>query len=464
MFLGRKRELAALQDEYEVDGFRMSVLYGRRRVGKTELLNHFSKNKEVIFFTASESSIENNLIGFENAVFEAFSSGGIHPHFKSFEEAFFYIGEKTGKKKLLVIIDEYPYLAETDKSISSVLQKCIDTSWNKKNIYLILCGSSVSFMEDEVLAGKSPLYGRRTSQMDVRPFDYKISSEFVPDYTFEEKAVVYGITGGVAKYLALFDPEKNLDDNIKRLFFSESGYLFEEPKNLLRQEFRDITLYNTVIEAIAGGANKMNEISGKTGISTSGLSQALNKLIKVRIIKKFIPILNEKNKRYGGYVVSDGMFRFWYRFGPRGITAVTRGFGAQYYDNQVKPFIHEYMGYVFEEMCQEYVMEQGISGNLGVFTSETGKWTGHDNERKQPSDIDVVGIDRVNKQAVIGECKFRNKPVDKEEIEALYKRRSLIMPYDVKEILYFSLAGYEKGAKKIAGGLGIKTFVIDEIY
>ena len=208
----------------------------------------------------------------------------------------------------------------------------------------------------------------------------------------------------------------------------------------------------------------MNEISQKTGLSSAGLSQALNKLIKVRIIKKFIPILNEKNKRYSGYVVSDGMFRFWYRFVVRGITAITRGFGEQFFENQVKKFMHEYMGFVFEEISQEYVLEQGISGNLSIFVSETGKWVGQDNERKQPSDIDVVGIDRVRKQAVIGECKFRNKKADKDEIEALAERRHLITPYNVMEMLYFSLAGYDKGALKTADALGVRTLEIDDIY
>ena len=464
MFLGRDRELSALESEYKSKGFRMTIVYGRRRVGKTELLNKFAKDKEVIFFTASEASAESNLTGFETAVFEALIPGGIHPHFKSFEEAFLYIGENTGKRKLLVIIDEYPYLAESDKSISSVLQKCIDTDWKDRNIYLILCGSSISFMEDEVLAGKSPLYGRRTSQLDLLPFNYKVSAEFVPDYTFEEKAIVYGVTGGVAKYLKLFDAGMSMEDNIKSLFFSESGYLFEEPRNLLRQEFRDISLYNTIIEAVAGGATKMNEISQKTGISTAGLTQALNKLIKVRIIKKFIPILNENNKRYSGYAVGDGMFRFWYRFVARGTTAITRGFGTQYFDAQVKPFIHEYMGSVFEEMCQEYVMEKGITGSLPVFVNETGKWTGQDNEKKQPSDIDVVGIDRVKKQAVIGECKFRNKQADCTQIEALADRKRLVLPFDVKEMLYFSLGRYDKGAKVKGEEMGVRLLDVGDIY
>ena len=464
MFLGRDRELSALESEYKSKGFRMTIVYGRRRVGKTELLNKFSEDKEVIFYTASEASAENNLTGFEGAIFEALSPGGIHPHFRSFEEAFLYIGEHAGKKKLLVIIDEYPYLAESDKSISSVLQKCIDTDWKDKNIYLILCGSSISFMEDEVLAGKSPLYGRRTSQMDLLPFDYKRSAEFVPDYTFEEKAIVYGVTGGVAKYLKLFEAGMSLEDNIKRLFFSESGYLFEEPKNLLRQEFRDISLYNTIIEVVADGATKMNEISQRTGISTAGLTQALNKLMKVRIIKKFIPIIKKKNKRYSGYAVGDGMFRFWYRFVSRGTTAITRGFGTQYFETQVKPFIHEFMGYVFEEMCQEYVMEKGIIGSLPVFVNETGKWTGQDNEKKQPSDIDVVGIDRVKKQAVIGECKFGNKKVDSNEIETLANRRRLVAPYNVRDMLYFSLGGYDKGALAKGEELGVRLIEVSDIY
>ena len=141
-----------------------------------------------------------------------------------------------------------------------------------------------------------------------------------------------------------------------------------------------------------------------------------------------------------------------------------RGFGAQFFDTRVKPYIHEYMGYVFEEMCQEYVMEKGIIGSLPVFVNETGKWTGQDNEKKQPSDIDVVGIDRVNKQAVIGECKFRNKQADSMEIEALADRKRLVAPYDVKDMLYFSLGGYDKGAIGKGEELGVRLLGISDIY
>ena len=157
---------------------------------------------------------------------------------------------------------------------------------------------------------KSPLFGRRTAQLDIRPFDYKTSARFVPDYSSEDKAIIYGITGGVAKYLSLIDKNSPVDDNIIRLYFSEYGYLYEEPLNLLRQEFRNIALYNSVIEAVAEGKAQMNEIADPTGCSTAQLSQALDKLIGVRIIKKDIPLLNEKNRRYSQYIVEDGMFRF----------------------------------------------------------------------------------------------------------------------------------------------------------
>lgn len=463
-WIGREAELAALKNEYDQSDFRMMVVYGRRRVGKTKLLNQFSKGKKTIFFTALESNADINLQGMEDAVFSMDASVSIHPHFQSFEEAFLYIGEMAKQERLLVIIDEYPYLANADHGISSVLQKCIDNNWQDKNIFLILCGSSISFMEDEVLGNKSPLFGRRTSQMDVQPFDYVTASEFVPNYTPEEKAIVYGVTGGIAKYLELFDPGISAYDNIKRLFFSETGYLFEEPHNLLRQEFRNVPLYNAIIDAIACGAVQMNEISQKTGYSTAALSQAIGRLISVRLVRKDVPVLNEKNRRYTQYILCDGMFRFWYRFVNRAVNAISRGYGETYFEQQVLPEIHDYMALVFEEMCQDFTFRVGMEGKLSFIPMEVGKWRGNDDVLKSPSDIDVVGIDRRTKEAVIGECKFRNQKVDAKEIEILLNRMRLLSGYRVQDVLFFSLTGYENGARKIAQENRIQLFTLDQMY
>lgn len=468
-FIGRERELTQLNETFSKEGFQMAVVYGRRRVGKTTLLNRFSEGKRSVFYTAIETGKEINQEQLGKMVFQFFSGSNIDPHFRSYEEVFAYITEclnkeEWKKEKIILIIDEYPYLAESDKSVSSVLQRWIDREWSKLNLFLILCGSSVSFMEEEVLGSKSPLYGRRTAQMDVRPFDYKTSALFVPDYSAEDKAIMYGITGGTAKYLSVMDPSISLEENIKRQFFRDDGYLYEEPQNLLRQEFRNIALYNSIIEAVAQGAVQMNEIAAKTGLDTSAVSQAAAKLISVRILKKDIPILNEKNKRYAQYVIRDGMFRFWYRFVPRAAGAVERGLGSEYYDQAVAPFLHEYMGGIFEEMCREYVFVNGLSGKYDEIITNVGKWRGMDNLKKEPADIDVVGINMVDKKAVIGECKFRTARFGREDETKLMDRARLIFPYTVIQYMLFSAGGFTEQVIKDAEDKKVVCVKLEDMY
>ena len=444
MFFGRQNEIDKLNQLYEKPGFDMVVIYGRRRVGKTTILNEFCKDKEVIFFTAEETTLEKNLDDFSKCVFQFLIGGGQTgtPTFSSLEDLFRYIGQ-IKRDKLVVVLDEFPYLAMSEKGVSSMLQKVIDHDWIHKNIFLILCGSSVSFMEENVLGEKSPIFGRRTAQMNVKPFDYLTAAEFVPDYTPEEKAIVYGVTGGVAKYLSLFQKEVSLWENIESLFFSDMGYLYEEPQNLLRQEFRSLALYNTIIDAIAAGATHMNEISGKTGYDSATVSQAVKRLISVRIIKKDVPILNEKSKRNTHYMLMDGMFRFWYRFVYPGKNAIERGAGKIYFRENVKPVINDYMGLVFEEICREYTFREGIRGAFGESLTNIGKWRGNDNEKKEPADIDVVGVNDRKRVAVLGECKFRNEEMSSEDIEKCIYRGHLI-PYEIMMYLMFSKGGYSK--------------------
>lgn len=447
-FIGRQRELDALERMYNKDDFQMLVMYGRRRVGKTTLLGRFSEGKNPIFYTGIESKDDENLRELGNTAFAYFNPGTAGVDFRSYADVLRFIttsikADKTGLRHL-IIIDEYPYIAENASEFASVLQREIDHEWKNLNIMLVLCGSSISFMEENVLGEKSPLYGRRTGQMDLLPFDYLTASEFVPDYSPEDKAVVYGITGGIPKYLASIDPELPLEENILCQYFDTSGYFYEEPKNLLRQEFRDVPLYFAILNAIGSGCTRMNEIASKTGFDTSKVTQALKKLEAVRIVRRDVPILNEKNKKLAQYVLMDGMFGFWFRFVSKAGMAVERGYGEQYYVANVKPFLHDYMGGVFETICQEYVLRIGMTGELGRMLTKTGKWRGTDAIRKCPADIDVVGIDSVNEIAVIGECKFKNSSFGKDEYETLLDRSRLVSPYLVEKYLIFSLGGVTK--------------------
>ena len=454
MFIGREKELKSLESVYEKDGFGMTVIYGRRRVGKSTLIKEFVKNKRVIFYTATKVGPERNLELFTKQVLNVLDPSISDASFPTVESVLDLISTRMqdADEKTVLVIDELPYWAEKDEALLSILQKYIDTMWLQKNMMIILCGSTLSFMEKKVLSEKSPVFGRRDSQIKLESFGYMDSALFVPEYSAEDKAICYGVTGGVAKYLALFDPKKSLDDNIIRLFFNPDGYLYDETKNLLTQEFTDITLVNNIIEQVASGENTLNNIASKVHEKDTTVLYSLEKLIEAGLVEKKKCITEEKNRKKTQYVLKDHMFSFWYMFIPKAVSVIEMGQGQIYYEKVVKPRLHSFMGSVFEEMCRYYTLEQGIMGTFGSFITETGTWWGtelmiNDNGKKynQSADIDVVGLSSVDKTAVCGECKFKNEKIDKEIYETLIRRSRLLSGnYIVTKYLVFSLSGFSK--------------------
>ena len=431
MFVGRERELKALKDVYDKKGFGMTIIYGRRRVGKSTLIREFVKGKKVIFYTATKVGAERNLELFSKQVLDVLDPTMSMAILPSIENVLDILTNKIpDDHKTILVIDELPYWAEKDESLLSVLQKYIDTQWNLKNMMVILCGSALSFMEKEVLSKRSPIFGRRDSQIKLEAFNYRDSALFVPKYSAEEKAICYGVTGGVAKYLSLFDAGKSLDENIIRLFFNADGYLFDETRNLLVQEFSDVTLVNNIIEQVASGENSLNNIASKVHEKDSTVLYSLEKLIAVGLVEKRNCITEEKNKKKTQYVLKDHMFKFWYHFIPKAVSVIELGQGEAYYKKVVKPQIHSY--------------------------TQTGTWWGVeqiiDDEGKrytQSADIDVVGISYIDKTAVIGECKFKNERIDKGIYETLMRRSKLLSGnYQIISFLLFSLGGFTKWFEK----------------
>lgn len=450
MFIGREKELEFLKEFYDKDGIGMTVIYGRRRIGKSTLITEFIKDKEAIFYTATKVGKNRNLELFSQQVVKLFMPGMEDIRFNTTEAVFDFIDKNVGAHKIVLVIDELPYWAERDGALLSVLQKYIDTSWSDKNIKIILCGSALSFMEKKVLSEKSPLFGRRDSQIKLKAFDYLDAAKFIPNFSNEDKAICYGITGGVAKYLAMIDPTKSIDENIIRLFFRTDGYLYDETRNLLTQEFADISIVNNIVEQIASGENTLNTIAGKIGEKEPTVLYSLDKLINVGLVEKKRCITDEKNKKKTQYVLKDYMFKFWYEFIPKGTSVIEMGKGDIYYRKAVKPFLHSFMGTVFEEMCRYYTLKHGIEGKYGCFLTSVGSWWGVENVadkdgniRSQSADIDVVAISDIDKQAVIGECKFKNEKINKGIYETLIRRGKLITSkYKVSKYIFFSLSGY----------------------
>ena len=444
MFIGRSRELNKLNALYNSNQFEFAVFYGRRRVGKTMLINEFIERKKAVYYMAVEGTKKENLTGLS----KAFLQDSLAPlsQFGDYEDLLAYIDQLalTGER-YIIAIDEFPYLAASYPVISSLLQKHIDHCWKSSNLFLILCGSSMSFMEEQVLGYKSPLYGRRTAQFKIHPFTFFEARQMLTAFTSEEQAVLYGVTGGIPEYLSRINPSISLDKNLIELFFDESGRLFEEPVNLLKQELREPATYHSIISAIAGGASRLNEIAGKTGLETSGCSNQIASLIALGIIRKETPVTEPATSRKTIYRLEDSMFLFWYRFVRPNISGITRGIGETIYYQMVTPNISEFMGHIFEEICIQYLYHPQIYATLPFFPGSIGKWWGNNPVAKRQEEIDIMAVQ--DDQALLGECKWRNADINMEILRQLLERGNLFH-YAQQYYMLFSKTGFTKDVKE----------------
>ena len=456
-FIGREYELKELNEEYNKGNFALSVIYGRRRVGKTFLIKEFLKDKKGYYFVALESNALINLNRLSMAVYETCGNLKGLPDFLDFESAFRYLFEYAKENRIVFVIDEYPYLAQTTEYISSLLQKLIDEYRDSSKLFLILCGSSMSFMENQVLAYKSPLYGRRTSQLKINPFNYLDAAKFVESYSYKEKAIVYGLTGGIAEYLTFFNDNVELKTNIINNFLKTSGRLFEEATNLLKQELRQPKTYNDILFAIAGGASKLNEIATKLNMQTGGLTYYINSLVELGIVEKKTPVLDRKTKR-PIYVIKDTMFRFWYYFVQKNMNLINMELGEMVYDKQVKARLNEYMGSVFEKITIEYFEQRLRKGKLNFIPADYGNWWGNDKIRKKEAEIDLLAYDE-NNNYLFAEVKWKNQKADEIVLNELIEKSMNFGCLD-RHYWLISLSGFEENNKYD----GVELIDINDIY
>jgi hypothetical protein len=454
MFIGRENELDTLNKLYKSDKFQFAVIYGRRRVGKTALISEFAKDKDSIFFTGVETNAKQNLDNFSRCIMEYNTGIAVNTFFPSFQAAFEYIFELAKTQRIVLVIDEYPYVARASQSLASTLQLLIDKNKDTSKLFLILCGSSMSYMEDHVLAYKAPLYGRRTAQFKIKPFEFFESCRYFTKLTDEDKALAYGIVGGTPQYLMQLNDGLSIEDNIKNTHLNPASFIFEEPNNLLKQEVREPAIYNAVITAIATGASKMNEISNKVGENTSVCATYIKNLITLGIVKKEMPY-GETTTRKTIYSIEDNMFRFWYRFVPENSSVISRGATDLAY-SRIAPELPSYMGGVFEDICKQYLWKLLLEGKCAVNFIDIGRWWGTNPKTKSQEEIDIMGSDKDS--ALFGECKWTNEKVDLGVLETLVER-STLFHYKKTHFYLFAKTGFTKGCIDKANEMGNVTLV-----
>jgi AAA+ ATPase superfamily predicted ATPase len=451
MFVGREAELGELDALYTRGGFQMVVVYGRRRVGKTTLISEFVAKKPHIYFVAQESNDRENLRAFSRAIYSHAGLPAGTGSFNTWADAIGFLADMAKDRQLVLAFDEFPYAAQANRSLPSILQNAIDHSLAKGKLYLILSGSNLGFMESDVLGSKSPLYGRRTAQIHLLPFDYLDAARMLKGVSKEDCIRYYTCLGGVPYYLSFVDGAKSFDENIIGLFFNRTSVFGEEPLMMLRQELREPALYNTILMALAKGSNTPQLIADAVGEDRTKVMKYITTLAGLGLVEKRVPLLsNQAKSRKGTYRVADPLSAFWYRyvFPLRG--EVELGAGGLLAKKKVLPVLPELEGMRFEDVCLQWLRRKNARGELPFVATALGLWWGTDPRSRQQSDVDVMAADAAEKKLVLGECKWRSSLKAGTALNALRDKDALFPGFGQYWHYLFSKDTPDAAARRIA--------------
>ena len=465
--IGRNYELQEIETLYNSNKFEFLVLYGHKRIGKSTLLIDFAKKHNCFYFLAQEKNTTLSIKEFTALIKDYFNMDYM-PTANDWADVIAILNERieiklkeSNGKKVCIIIDEFPFIAKEYPTIKSILQHTIDHKWQNKNIMLILCGSSVSFMINEVLGYSSPLYGRRTANMELKPLNYLESAKFFPNFSNIDKITTYLILGGIPYYLQTFSDKLSIKENIKNSIFNDVSLLKEEPILLLKQEFREPAIYNSIIEAIATGSSKFNEISQKIKEESSKCASYIKNLQEVRIINRLIPYGESLNSKRSIYILSDFFFRFWYKYVFANSTTLSL-LGASKYTDLIYNDILQVLGLAFEEVCLQYLTILARNNKLPFIPNGLGKWWGNNSQKKKQDDIDIMGIN--GDKGIFCECKFKNEKFDLSAFNDLISASEIFTNVKEKYYYVFVKSEYTQAVIDKSKEYNVKLLTIDDLF
>lgn len=397
-FVDRREYLDLLTERYDSGQAELLIIYGRRRLGKSELVRQSLVDREAVYWQAEKGTPYAQRIAFVEAATDTY------PFIEDLRPEWDPLLRALGREDAIVAIDEFPYLIAADDTLPSLFQRLWDQHLSETELTLVLIGSSISVMENEVLAGDSPLYGRRTATIDLPPLALGDAKAFYPGETPDKLFQSWSIFGGTPYYLEELDPTQSLAENVQRAVLSKHGNLHNEPELLLLMELDEPQTYYSLLQAIAHGNRAANEISQFAGIETSNASPYLRKLRRLRLITRDIPVTaNPQSTKRSRYRLSDPFFRFWFRFvyGQQDRLAML---GEEAYESLVEPELSTYLGPLFEIACQKALHELLPYTYRGV-----GYWWYRHHE------LDVVGPTDEG-VLVAGECKYTTRKMNEGDL------------------------------------------------
>lgn len=421
MFVNRVSELELLEKRYVSGKAEFFVLYGRRRVGKTELLARFCEGKRSIFFVSdlgSEISLRTALSAAVNTTL--FGPNQMNAVYSTWEDLLHALAQAAQSERLVVVLDEFPYLVTAHPPLATILQRIWDQTLKNSQIMLILCGSYIGMMEETVLGYQAPLYGRRTAQYLLEPLQFKDARLFYPSFPFEDQVRAYAVYGGTPAYLHTIQSQQSLKDNILDGILTRGSFLYDEVRFVLQQELREPRNYFAILQAIAAGKTRLNEIKQATGIE--GATAYLDTLQQLHLVERIVPVTETQpqKSRRGIYRLKDQYLRFWFRYVHTNRSQLERGAAQIILENQVLPEIDHFASLTFEEVCQQFFWQSGLSGKLPFVPTNIGSWWNANEE----VDLVILG----EKDAILVECKWTSKPVGVDILAELERKSDLVRP------------------------------------
>ena len=436
-FVNREQELNFLEEQYNSDFSALVVLYGRRRVGKTSLVQEFTKNKPFLYFLASEEAEPLNVRALKEQIAEYTKDALLaEARVDSWDILFQTLTKYIGERKLVLVLDEFQYLGKTNPAFASVFQRIWDTHLQKQNIMVILCGSLIRLVEAQALNCRSPLYGRRTGQIRLSQIDFQHYADFFPGLSYRELVEHYAVTGGTPKYIELFDKKAGLYAEINRLILRKQSLLFEEPVFLLQNEVSEVGSYFSIIKSIAAGNCRLGKICADLQVKETSMPKYLKTLIDLDILEREAPVTESDpaKSKMGRYRVKDNFLSFWFRFVYPEKTRLELGDTSYVLQKIQSNFIDNHVAYVYESVCLGELWRLAEQGRVNI--SKAGRWWNNKQE------IDLVGLDSGGSDIVFGECKYTSKPMDADTFYALLQKKEHV--------------GWKKGSRK-------ETFVLFSI-
>ena len=465
MFIDRKTELDLLDQRYRSNQAELFILYGRRRVGKTELLHAFCADKPHIFFIATLSSDSEQLATFSQQVY-GFNHAEVPSGFTfpSWEAAFQALADLPMQPKPIIVLDEFTYLISGNKAISSILQKVWDGKLKTTQIMLVLCGSYIGKMETEVLGYQAPLYGRRTASTLLRPMDLPSAARFFPAYSTEEKFITWAVVGGMPHYLRTFQDSQDVFSNIRQhILDAQTGTLFNEPRLLLMEELREPRNYFSILRAIAQGRTRLNEIAQGSGVGdVTTVARYLDILQQMRLITRRVPATETqpKKSKKGIYHIDDHFLRFWFRYVHPNQGGLDLGLADAILQQRIKPDLDHFVATAFEEAAIRFTGRLAQADKLGFMPERIGGWW------NRHAEIDVVAVNLTEKIALVGECKWTIHPLGMSVLDDLKQKAGVLTKdHEIEQVQFaiFARNGFTPDLEARSRSEGTGLFTVDSL-